>query len=337
MSRTILRFAKWDEYQATLRKDRPNQTMTWVKLHAAIIRDFRFGQLTKLQQADFMKLLALAGDYNGDLPNDETRLRWELRDESFELQPLLDAGFLVVVDADTVRHDEDVAAVEPSTDGEPAVDQRSTSGQPAGGLDKSRREEKRIEQKRVEPPLTPPAGGTSAAPAAKQRRKRGSLDWTQPEEASIRRVVTLYNAVWDAGIGATAGNGNSIVDALRANYTEPQLKVAIFAARWHRKSSEFYREEASRRRLSLLMRWKCPRGEKPLLDYLLDDASRIVLRGKALEAAQELDMLKDLEAVGVKPGDPAKVVPTDDLAKRRKDAALAVAELAEATAMGNGS
>ena len=186
-----------------------------------------------------------------------------------------------------------------------------------------RGEERRGDKSRGETPPTPPSGGT-AAPAAKRRRQRGDPGWTQPEEASIRRVVALYNAVWGSLVGPTPGNTRVVGAALRGGYSESQLRAAIFASKW---GTSWFRDSAGKRKLSVLLRWKCPKGEALILDNLLDDASRIVLRGKVLEAATAAGVLKDLEAVGAKPGAAAKVLPIDDLAKRRADAVRAIEEL----------
>ncbi len=168
-----LRFRKWDEYQYA-RRDVKKGAMPWVRLHWTVNEDYELARLSDIEQLSFHKLLALAGKYpDGLMPYD---LGW-LKSETHYPRLVIDAligKFLEVVEGEGVRLRDVVIDTDATPDADESGAGPGTGPVPDPGRTRDgsvRLEEKRIEQKRVEPPLTPPAGGTSAAPAAKQRRK----------------------------------------------------------------------------------------------------------------------------------------------------------------------
>jgi len=87
----FLRCKGWKDRQG-YKDGRP---IHWIKLHTALLEDYKFSQLSEIQQCHVIKIWALAGKTGNKLPNDAKWIARRINAKSkVELDQLITLGFL---------------------------------------------------------------------------------------------------------------------------------------------------------------------------------------------------------------------------------------------------
>ena len=86
----FLSVKNWSEFQHYSKRNPP-----WIKMHRAILDDYRFGVLPDAAKAHLMLLWLYASQNNGEVPNDPKYLEKKLSCENIDIQILIDSGFLI--------------------------------------------------------------------------------------------------------------------------------------------------------------------------------------------------------------------------------------------------
>ena len=86
----FLKVKKWNEFQHYAKRNPP-----WIKLHRAILDDYKFCVLSDENKAHLMLLWLYASQNDGEVPNDPAHLENKLSCKGLDLQIFIDAGFLI--------------------------------------------------------------------------------------------------------------------------------------------------------------------------------------------------------------------------------------------------
>jgi hypothetical protein len=104
----------------------------WIKLHAAVLEDYAFSCLQDASKAHLMLLWVLASKLNNRIPNDPAWIARQIgATEPVDLQVLITAGFLVVVQDDSKPISQRSQDAMPETEGETETESEGEAGPPA--------------------------------------------------------------------------------------------------------------------------------------------------------------------------------------------------------------
>jgi len=86
----FLSIKNWNEFQHYAKRNPP-----WIKLHRAILDDYRFCILPDSSKGHLMLIWLYASQNNGEVPNDVKYLEKKLSCENIDIKILIDSGFLI--------------------------------------------------------------------------------------------------------------------------------------------------------------------------------------------------------------------------------------------------
>ena len=86
-----LKVKNWREFQHYKKRNPP-----WIKLHAALLRDYEFSRLQDDNKLQLILIWLLASQMDGKIPNDPEWLKKNLGlEDEIDVKPLIEGGFLV--------------------------------------------------------------------------------------------------------------------------------------------------------------------------------------------------------------------------------------------------
>ena len=80
----------WKTHQHYSKRNPP-----WIKLHRALLDDYKFCALSDTAKAHLMLLWIFASQHNGEIPNDSKFLERKLSCSGIDLSVFVESGFLL--------------------------------------------------------------------------------------------------------------------------------------------------------------------------------------------------------------------------------------------------